>query len=545
LQRKENPRWFFATKFHKTTKGKPLDFVSSPFLEPIYRDNCQEMVIMKAMQVFITEFLLCDSLALADNGLSIFYVLPTESLRNIMVHERLDRLLLSVPYYKSQCSKELKKIEGIPETDSVGLKAFGSKGMMLFVGSNSKVPFLYFPADCIVIDEYDRCDQENIAMAPDRLMASDYKLKRFASAPTVEGFGIDEKYEQSDQRRWLVKCEHCGKWMGVDFFKSVVREVSDRRYVLIDQEWTEKAGRDIYTICPSCHKPFNRLAKGEWVASYPQRLVHGYGSISQMISHKSMVKEIYDEFVKALANEYKKQRFYNSVLGQAYTSTGAKLSRALLDGCIKAGQSYNMPSMAEHTTMGVDVGNVMHVLISDHPESKRRPVFIGTVQSFDDLHALVSRYGVDMACIDYEPERREALRFQEKAQCEVWVCDYSPHPQNTEEKIDYDKRFIVADRTQVADAFVGDITTQVLLLPANAPTLEDGEFFNQLCAPTRVMDEDTGLYRWTAGSKPDHFFHAGIYERIASRFFSEPRVAPLYEEKRDPCPHRNIIRVRR
>jgi len=532
LQRKENPRWFFGTKFHRTTKGEPLDFVSSPFLLPIYQDQCQELVIMKAMQVFMTEMLLCDALSLADEGLSIFYVLPTENLRNVMVHERLDRLLLSVPYYKSQSSKELRKIEGIPDTDSVGLKAFGSKGILLFVGSNSKVPFLYFPADCVIIDEYDRCDQENLTMADDRLMASDYKLKRLASAPTVEGFGIDAEYAKTDQRRWMVKCEHCGKWNEVDFFKCVVQEVADRQYALIDREWTEESGRDVYIICPHCHKPFDRLSNGEWVATYPSRAVHGYGSISQLLSHKTAkdqagnvlpkVQGIVKDFFESLANEYKKQRFMNSVLGRPYTSTGAKISRAMLDECVKAGQFYNMPSRAEHTMMGVDVGNNLHVVISEWQDKKRRVVYIGKVKTFDDLHALISRFGVDIGCIDYEPERREALRFQENAICEVWLCDYAPRERREETKMDYERQFVIADRTQVMDGVVADINSQVLLLPANASTIEDGEFYDHLCSPTRTFDEQTGLYHWVH-SKPDDFFHADVYERIASQIMGEQK----------------------
>lgn len=500
-----------------------MDFASSPFLEGIYKDQCQEMVIMKAMQVFMTEMLLCDALSLADEGLSIFYVLPTQDVRNIMVQERLDALLLSVPYYKGQTSKKFKKIENIPDIDRVGLKTFGLKGKLLFVGSNSKISFLYFPADCIIIDEYDRCDQENIVMAPDRLMASDWKLKRYASAPTVEGFGIDEQYARTDQRRWMVKCEHCGKSNEIDFFKSVVREVGDKQYALIDQEWTEEAGRDIFVICPHCHKPFDRLARGEWVPTYPSRSVHGYGSISQLLSHKSTVQGIYRQFQESLLNEYRKQRFFNSVLGQPYTSTGAKVSRAMLDECVKAGQFYNMPSRAEYTIMGVDVGNNLHVVITDWQEKKRRIVYIGKVQSFDDLHSLISRFGVGICCLDYGPEHREALRFQKKAGCEVWLCDYASREKREEVKLNYQARFVVADRTQVMDGVVADINSQTLLLPANASTLEDGEFYEQLCSPTRVMDEKTGLYHWVH-TKPDDFFHACVYNRISSEILGEQKV---------------------
>lgn len=544
LQRRESPRNFFATRFHKNLQGEALDLDSSPFLRQIYADSAQKLVVKKAVQIGISEMLICDSLAMADDGLRIFYVLPTIDLRNVFVRDRVNRVLLSVPYYRSQSSKEMRKLEGIPEADSVGLKSFGAKGILLFVGSNSPVSFLSFPADVVVIDEFDKCDQQNLPMADDRLSASEHKLRRVVSTPTIEDFGIDAEYKQSSQFRWFVKCEHCGKSFEPDFFKCVIREVGDRRYELIDQEWEEGCGRDIFTICPHCHKLFDRLQVGEWIAENPKNLISGY-SISQLFSHRVSVAEIYDTFVKSLANEWKTQRFFNSILGQAYTSTGAKLSRAMLDECVKVGQSYNLPSRAEHTSMGFDVGNVIHVLICDHLGDHRRPVFAGTVQNFDDLHALISRFGVDTACGDYEPERREARRFQEKASCDVWLCDYLSNPQNAEMRIDYETKFIKADRTQVMDGFVGDITSQVLLLPANASTLEDGDFYAQLCSPTRVQNEVTGLYSWV-NSKPDHFFHTGVYERLAFQFFTEPRVDELYRNgKRNPFPHRNLKGVAR
>ena len=544
-ERQKSPRNFFATRFHKNVKGEPLDLKSSPFLQQIYADTAQRLVVRKAVQIGISEMLICDALAMADDGLRVFYVLPTIDLRNVFVRDRVNRVIVTVPYYRSQSGKEMRKLEGVPDADSIGLKTFGVKGILLFVGSNSPVSFLSFPADMVIVDEYDKCDKKNLPMADDRLSASEHKLKRVVSTPTVEDFGIDAEYKESCQFRWLVKCEHCGKSFEPDFFKCVVREIGDRKYELVDQDWSVDSGRDIFTICPYCHRPFDRLQQGEWVADNPKNPVSGY-SISQLFSHRVSVAEIWDSFLKSLANEYKKQRFYNSILGEAYTSTGAKLTKAMLDECVKLGQLYNLPSRAENTTMGVDVGNVLHVVIYDHPENYRRLVFAGTVPNFDDLHALISRYGVRVACVDYEPERREARRFQESANCHVWLCDYVPNAYGAEKQIDYESKFIKADRTQVMDGFVGDITSQVLLLPANASTLEDEEFYAHLCSPTRVQDEFTGQYTWV-NSKPDHYFHAGVYERIANEFFVEPGLSELYaqDKKKQPFPHKKLKKVTR
>jgi hypothetical protein len=502
-------------------KGQPLDFKSKGFLTAIYKDQTRHLVIRKAVQVGISELLVVDALSLADLGLRIFYVLPTEKLRNEFVRDRVNRPLAMVPYYRNR-SRPPEKLPGVVEIDSVGLKSFGTNGAMLFVGSNSPVSFIAFSADVAIVDELDKCSAKNLALVPDRLAASEYKLIREVSTPTTEDFGIDERYKESDQKRWLIRCEHCGTWQEPDFFVNVVREVHDREYELIDREWTPQSGRDIHFFCRKCAKPTNRLAPGEWVAQNRQSNISGY-AISQLFSHLTLA-ELYETFLKALTNESRLQRFYNSVLGQAYTATGTKLTLAILQQCVKAGFNYNLPSRADYSTMGVDVGQpLLHVWISDHPEGRRRLVFAGTVREFEELHSLIARYGVQVAAVDAYPETRKAREFQQKANCPVFLCEYPSSPQNDELNIDYEDKYIKVDRTQSLDAVVADFVTRTILLPANASTLDEGQLFAHLCAPTRVLDPETQRYTWVIGSKPDHYIHAANYDRIASRFFSEPQ----------------------
>lgn len=489
-------------------------------------DESPRQVIKKCVQVGISELLVCDTFARADHGLRVFYVLPTIELRNVFVRDRVDRPLLTVPYYRGRVRRN-KGLKDVVEVDNVGLKSFGEKGLMLFVGSNSKVSFLAFPADKIIVDEFDKCHQDNLSLAEDRIVASDYKHRIDVSTPTVEGKFIDELYGKSDRKRWLIQCEHCGERQELDFFVNVIRETGDREFELLDRDWKENTNGDVRVFCKKCGRSLNRLAEGEWVAEYPERSLSGY-AVSQLFSLHLTVAKIVKTFEEALLNESLLQRFYNSILGLAYTASGSKLTKAILDECVKAGQNYNMPSRSEHTSMGVDVGTLLHVIISDHPtENARRPVYIGTVRGFDELHTLISLYGVDDCVIDYEPERREAKRFQENANCRVWLCDYAPSSRIEEITIDHEKQMIVADRTQVLDGFVADVLGCRVLLPANAPSLVNGDFYAQLCAPTRVFEEATGQYRWVEGSKPDHFFHTGAYERLASRFIGPPTADDL------------------
>lgn len=539
ITRRENPRWFLGSEIHRTVRGEPLDFERSPFLKPIYQDQAPRMVIKKCVQVGITTLLECDVLASADSGMRIMYILPKIDIRNTFVQDRMNRLLLTIPYYRNRMRQGVE--DDVPEIDSVGLKAFGKIGVILFVGSNSKSSFIMFAADKVIVDERDFCEEANLDLAEDRMKHSPYRHRIDVSTPTREDEGIDRLYNESDQKRWFVTCEHCGHRQVLDFFTNVIREIGDREYELLDNNWTETEDRDLFLYCSKCKKPINRLSPGEWVAAYPDRGVSGY-AISGLMSAERTVRSLWLSFLAGLQNESKMQVFMNSDLGLAYTAAGQKLTPALLNECIKAGLNYNMPSRSDETSAGVDVGHpLLHIQICDHPqEGKRRLVWAGTCRDFEELYTVFARFNTKWAVIDEKPETRKVREFQEgiKGRCKVWLCRYPGAPQSEPLRVNEEDRIIVADRTQVLDAYVADVCNQAVLLPANAESLDNGEFYRQLCAPTRVFNEDRACYEWTEGSKADHYFHAGSYERIAGFFVSKQPELAQQGQKKKSFPHR-------
>jgi len=196
--------------------------------------------------------------------------------------------------------------------------------------------------------------------------------------------------------------------------------------------------------------------------------------------------------------------------------------------------------------MGVDVGQpLLYVEICDHPkEGYRRVVWAGTVKEFEELHTIIAMFGVKWAVVDMFPETRKAQEFQEamKGKCKVWLCRYPPAPQAEAIKVDEERKIIVADRTQTMDDYVADIYNQKVLLPANAGTLVGGDFYRQLCAPTRIYEDPPGCYRWVEQGQADDFFHAGSYEKMACQFMTGIiQEAPV--QKRKSFGHRSLRRA--
>lgn len=487
-----------------------MSFEGRNYLLSIYEDHSQEIVIKKAVQMGITEWLLCDSFVNAEKGLSVFYVFPTQVIRGRVVRDRIDNMTLYSPYY-FQKLKEIKRGEA-----SVTMKRFGS-GLLIFVGSNARAEFVAVPADVAVIDEMNDCNAENLPLTWTRLDASEHKLKRIVGIPTYDNVGVDVEYGDSDKKRWFVKCEHCGEYQNLDFFKHVVRETSENKFELIDDKWNPDSGKDIELSCSFCSKPINRLGKGEWIAESPANPISGY-EISQLYSPTKTIAEIFDGFEKALFDQTKMQIFYNCNLGLAYTASGIKITRSILEKC-KA--DYLMPSTAKKSVMGVDVGKVLNVWILDVKSKRPKTVFLGTVNDFEDLEFLIKQFGVICGVIDSMPETHKVKEFQAKHSM-IWLCQYFPGDKLEDMRKDEQERIVTVDRTQSLDDFMAQILEAGLLLPKNFDSLDRGEVLGQLTASIRRFDENKKRYVWDEGVRKDHYHHAGNYARIAYRLFATP-----------------------
>ena len=484
-----------------------LSFADRPYMIELYRDKSREMVIKKSVQCGVSEYLIVDMLDNAERGLSTFYVLPTYSLRNTFVANRIDRLFKNVRYYGNQMG------DAQGDADSASMKHY-AKAALKFVGSNTPNEFKEFPADVLVIDEYDECDADNIAKAPDRIKASEHRIKKFVGNPTFEDFGIDAEYKLSDQKEWVVKCDSCGQYQKLDFFKQVVNETSENVYELRDKEWAKGCGRDIHCFCLHCEKPFNRLNRdAHWERQNPSSDISGY-HFTRMMQSNTTIEELYTTFVKAQSNPSKMQAFFNSDLGEPYRASNVALSEFLLEKCVHKG--YYMPQTARECVMGVDVGSVLHVKISIVEDGKRKAAFIATVPRFEDIDHLIGLFNVQICVIDALPETHKAKELRDRHPGVVWLCTFHAKEGSTKEiSIDQENQSISVDRTLSMDDRHADILLQNVVLPENARTIDEGRFYEQMCAPKRVFDQEGNRFVWKEGSKADHYRLADNYEKLA------------------------------
>lgn len=536
-----------AKYLHRTNTGERLSFARRSWLEAIYKDTSDRLVIRKPSQIGITEMLLVDMMTMCNAGKAGMYVLPTEKWMYAFVDNRIKAMIRNVPVYRAAMRIDRHAVE------SKAMMSFWNVNVK-FCGANSENNFYEFPAGWIIIDENDQCDQANLVLVEDRLGAQDRAIVRRVGNPTVAGIGIDAELDSSDYCEWHVKCPACNEWQSPQWFTHVVEEIADNEFRLRDSEMQttidslaaddninavmqtlvqqrNSHGRDANIYCAKCNGVLDRRAEGEWIAKYPGRPVRGYAVNKLWADFRSIavVLEMYRVFIEASHRPIEMQRFYNKILGEPFEGEGARLTLAVLQSCAK---EYSMPISLpatidghEYTSSvaGVDVGSDLHVHISglrrDNGHTVRRKLFVGRA-TWTELDTLAKRYNVQKGVMDADPETVMAREFCRNHA--GWnMCRFNFHLSERQVVKKPKERLVQVNRTEIFDASMDSFLTQRVELPISYRSLDEGNLVKQMLAPVRMfVDSQPGKparFVWDEGGKPDHHRLADVYEYIATQ----------------------------
>ncbi|MBC8253914.1 MAG: hypothetical protein H8E35_07790 [Ardenticatenia bacterium] len=85
---------------------------------------------------------------------------------------------------------------------------------------------------------------------------------------------------------------------------------------------------------------------------------------------------------------------------------------------------------------------------------------------------------------------------------------------------------MTVDRTIALNSAYEEIRSGLWWLPPHAPTIDNGNFYAQMKAPTRVRDSVDGTlrYRWVETGPLEHYRHAHAFDHIAGATYCEPQV---------------------
>ncbi len=476
-------------------EGRPFSFEGHEYLRAIYDDTSPHVVLTKASQVGGTTWAILRSVHACLSGLNVGYYFPTKTDVLEFSKSRVSPLVSDNPFL----------LRTLTDTDTAGLKRIGDAYLYLR-GMQSTIGMKSIPLDMLVFDELDEASPDAKALARERLSHSDYRRLIELSNPSLPGYGIDEAYQESDQRHWTNRCEGCGRWTALD--KAFPTKLGEEVRIILPRE-----DGTFYRACPACGAELD-LGVGEWVADYPSRPIHGY-RISQLFSSKVDPGEILREYRKT----YNPERFFTLKIGIPWADVENKLSvHEVLALCGDQGMLDRSP---RSSTMGVDTGRELHVVISRRldrkgSDPKREVIWIGTAQSYEELDEIMKRFDVSRCVIDALPEIHATREFAKRHGGRVWLCYFNEN-QKGKAKWDSDQHIVQVNRTEALDAAKKGIRDGELVLPRRVPLLET--FAEHLASDAKklVEDEETGAksYRYIR-TGTNHYSLAFTYDWLAS-----------------------------
>jgi hypothetical protein len=281
--------------------------------------------------------------------------------------------------------------------------------------------------------------------------------------------------------------------------------------------WHEVDGHP-FIACRKCRQSLDRLATGEWVATFPDRPIAGF-HLTKLFSRTANLIDILENL--STTDETKRREAFNQDLGEPYTPKGGQLDDQVLDACRR--DYGHGPAKAERTVMGVDVGSVLHVVIRGpkHPETGERPQrWAGDVDSFEELGRVAIRYSVERTVIDALPETRKAREYQAAHKPgSVWLAYYVTQKTGIKKgepaQWDAENGVVNLDRTRMLDTTFSRFYDAENTLPAYARDIRD--YYNHLKAPVRKLEDGPGGDKVAVyiENAPDHLAHAENYCTVA------------------------------
>lgn len=491
-------------------KAGKLDFGRFPPQLELYKETAhlKDMVIMKSTQVGISAFLVRWSMYWPDTRkVNSLYVFPRARQMQDFAAGRVNPAIAGSPRLSNR----------VRDVDNLGMKRIGL-GMLYMRGSEHVQQLDSVDADVLALDEYDTLAEKHIPDAERRISGSTLALIRRVGVPTYPDTKIAKLYNESDQRRWFVRCGACGERQTIDFFENVVPE-----YQYSNGEI--RSAR----VCRRCEDSIEgAIAGGEWVAEYNERDLRGY-HFSRLIIPVTNLPEIIKASKEQAAN--KRQVFFNKDLGLPYAPEEGRLSEAALEAATSAGGGYMTQAGYQGdnlVTAGIDMATTrpLTVRVSEHlAGGRKRALFLGELQGTTtetllvELADLMRRFGVHMAAIDHAPDGRLSRTFAEQHAGRVYLVNYAGSDTAPIIAVKEEERKATVKRTDVIDGMMALIRAQKNLLPANQPETYRAEL-KALLRVTETDDEGIKSSTRYISTGADDYAHAETYDLVATMLWA-------------------------
>lgn len=500
--------WILDNKFINENQH-PIEFDDHRFMLQPYADSSPWQVIRKSAQVGWSVLAILKSAHAAYFiKLNVIYVLPTRNASKEFVGPKVNPMLKRNPVL----AKLIKK------TDNKSVKEIGDR-WLYFKGAFNEGEAISTTADLVVSDEYDRSNQDVLAMYQSRLQASKYRWYWRFSNPSLPGFGVDELYKRSDQMHWFITCPHCDYEMYIDFEREYAGDDEDGPYYthyvkILNAEPEQEAG---YYACGECDGELSNddRQSGRWKPKYAGRRLRGYWICQMMVPWVSAAHIIQQK------NDMTIDVFYNMVLGKAYQASEFLINREAILG----GRLFEIPDKQQFF-MGVDSGKDKHWCLGNW----RGAIAYGVAKKWKEIEDMINLYNA-ITVIDALPDFTIPQELANKYPGRVFVNYYTHDTKdiiNSKEGKKDTEGVLRTDRTKIFDVLAMEISSHKFgfFLSPEALKTPIEHFENMYRVVELDAHQNAHAYWRTKGERetkrPDHFAHATVYMRVAMNFGTRP-----------------------
>lgn len=514
--------------------GEPFpgnySFSYHPWCRELHDSTATWNVSMKSAQAGYTEVGINIALYTVDVlKKNVLYVLPTLGDASDFSKSRFNPALRMSDYLKGVFT----------DANNVGLKMAGNTSLYIR-GSRGDANLKSIPVSVLILDELDEMDKSQIDLALQRLKGQPEKKVWFISTPTVHNHGVSLEFAKSTQEHFRFKCPGCSRMDEFTFPDSLK---------ICGEDMNDPDCYKSYYQCTMCaykyHHEYrdNRCFQDEklmaltntgiWEPTVsgtdPDR--RGF-KINQLYSYTVSPAEIVMEYFKSLANNYSKQEFHKSVLGEPYVGEQSQVTDDMI---VRAIKQYNCKQLAvkpgegRMITMGLDRGKWCHYVIAEwfYPEfttdlnasAECRILDAGKFHE-EDMEVypdrLMHEWQVKACMVDMDPGPQEARRFARRFPGFVWLNRYREGRSGKEMTIDDDGSYApvaTVDRTNWLDISLGRFYAGSIEIPMDIPR----SFGEHIKALVREYEEDkhgnpVAKYE---NYGADHYGHALNYAEMA------------------------------
>ena len=468
----------------KNEKGEQLEFKNRKFLKDIYSDFSQIQVARKCSQIGFTVMKVLKTMwAARYKNWNIIYTFPTFSDVNKMIPSKVNPLITQNPllgyWTKDKDSVFQKKI------GNAFIHYRGTKGHTIAKKDEQSTEAgvgIMISSDLNVHDECDRSDQNIMEQYESRLAASDFKGRWYFSNPTTPGTISQKLYEKSDQKHWFIKCEHCGEWQYMDYWKHV------KNYMF---------------LCKKCHKEITDEMRfnGQWVKKYKDRDISGYW-INHMMCPWISAREIQESY-----ENKSKQYFYNFVMGLPYVGSEVVVDRNVILKDI----DLTAPNFMKRNILGVDQGLKKHWVLGNE-----QGIFkMGVTDDWQDIVNMIKVYDVEIAVFDALPDLTEPRKIREQFPGIVWLHYYKREVKKADYIIwDEKSHTVYSDRSKIIQQVIDDMVNRKIRFQMKPDDLSAyiahwGSMYKTSEQDSLGQDRDIWL-----STGEDHLVHATNYWRV-------------------------------